>query len=178
MNALDGDEASLVGRLVRHRDPAAFHVLYVRHTPMLFALAVRLTLDPSDAEDAVHDTWLRAVSGLRNFRGDSALRTWLTGVLINRVRETRRARTHEALDDLPDVAQHEPALTQVDPIDLERAFAEMPVGYREIVLLHDVEGFTHEEIARLLGVEPGTSKSQLSRGRRWLRRALRDPRGE
>jgi RNA polymerase sigma-70 factor (ECF subfamily) len=54
----------------------------------------------------------------------------------------------------------------------------MPEGYREIVLLHDLEGFTHEEIGQLLGVEPGTSKSQLSRGRRWLRRTLRDSRGD
>lgn len=174
MSDAAADEAALVERLARTGDPAAFHALYVRHTPMLFALAVRLTSGTQDAEDVVHDTWLRAVGAMQSFRGASALRTWLTGILMNRVREVRRVRSFAPLDQSPEIAEPEPLPTRVDRLDLERALASMPDGYREVVLLHDVEGFTHEEIGALLGVEPGTSKSQLSRGRRWLRQNLQD----
>lgn len=176
MTAAGDDDRTLADRLARARDPAAFHELYARHTPMLFAMAVRLIGNETDAEDAVHDTWVRAVEKIRGFRGESSLRTWLTGVLINRVREVSRARVHESLDDVPEVATQEPMsdVHGVDPIDLSRAIGAMPLGYREIVLLHDVEGFTHEEIGQLLGIETGTSKSQLARGRRWLRRALQE----
>lgn len=174
MRVVDEEDALLVARLVRDRDPDAFHALYARHTPMLHALALRLTSSAADAEDVVHDTWLRAASALRTFRGESAVRTWLASVLINRVRELRRTRDHAPLDDHIEIANPEPLPTRIDPIDLERALAEMPDGYREIVLLHDVEGFTHEEIGFMLGIEPGTSKSQLSRGRRWLRQNLKD----
>jgi RNA polymerase sigma-70 factor (ECF subfamily) len=171
---MDPEDAALVARLVRERDPDAFHTLYGRHTPMLYALALRLTQSVPDAEDVVHDTWLRAVNVLRTFRGDSALRTWLASVLMNRVRELRRSRVHAPLDDHPEIAQPEPLPSKIDPLDLDRALNAMPDGYREVILLHDVEGFTHEEIGTMLGIEPGTSKSQLSRGRRWLRETLKD----
>ena len=177
MTGTSNDDRALADRLADTRDSAAFRELYARHTPMLFAMALRLIGNETDAEDAVHDAWVRAVERIGRFRGESSLRTWLTGVLINRVREVNRTRVHDSLDDIGDVATHEPLtdvhdLHGVDPIDLGRAFAAMPYGYREVVLLHDVEGFTHEEIGRLLSIETGTSKSQLARGRRWLRRAL------
>jgi RNA polymerase sigma-70 factor (ECF subfamily) len=176
----ESDDLTLAGRLVRDGDPAAFHALYARHTPMLYALARRLLGDDADAEDAVHDSWVRAVEGLHRFRGASSLRTWLTGVLLNRVRELGRLRRHVGLDDVGEegVATDEVVTLShdVDPIDLERALSALPPGYREVVLLHDVEGYTHEEIGRLLDVEPGTSKSQLARGRKRLRRILQETR--
>jgi RNA polymerase sigma-70 factor, ECF subfamily len=174
----ESDDLALAGRLVRDGDPAAFHALYARHTPMLYALARRLLGDDADAEDAVHDSWVRAVEGLHRFRGASTLRTWLTGVLLNRVREFTRMRRHVGLDDAGELAAAEMVTLghDVDPIDLERALTALPPGYREVVLLHDVEGYTHEEIGRLLDVEPGTSKSQLARGRRRLRRILQETR--
>jgi RNA polymerase sigma-70 factor (ECF subfamily) len=169
-------DLALAERLARHGDAAAFHALYARHTAALYALALRLAGDEADAEDAVHDTWLRAVEGLHRFRGASSLRTWLIGVLINRVRETARARHHASLDDLPEMAAPgcDDALVdpRVDAVDLERALAELPHGYREVLVLHDVDGHTHEAIGRLLGIEVGTSKSQLSRARRRLRAIL------
>ena len=173
----DDDGASdlaLAERLVRDGDAAAFRTLYARHTGTLYALALRLAGDESDAEDAVHDTWLRAAEGLHRFRGSSSLRTWLTGVLTNRVRETTRARRHVSLDDVPEMAasEHDDVPAGVAAIDLERALAELPHGYREVLVLHDVAGHTHDEIGRLLGIEPGTSKSQLSRARRRLRAIL------
>jgi RNA polymerase sigma-70 factor (ECF subfamily) len=178
VTASNADDRELVDRLIREGDPTAFRELYLRYTPMLFAVGLRLSGNVLDAEDAVHDTWVRAVEGLHQFRGASTLRTWLTGVLINRLRETARARNHEALDDITEIAPtktEDP--TAVDPIDLSRALAAMPARYREIVLLHDVEGFTHEEIGHLLQIETGTSKSQLARGRRWLRETLQGTRG-
>jgi RNA polymerase sigma-70 factor, ECF subfamily len=149
-------------------------LLYRRHTPMLFALARRRTGNPADAEDAVHDAWIRAVAGLPRFRGASSLRTWLTGILINRLREGERARRSESLDDVPEPSLDPPPSLpiDIDPIDLRRALDLMPAGYHEVLLLHDVEGFTHEEISGILGIEIGTSKSQLARGRRWLRSRL------
>lgn len=177
MTSTTPDEHALIARLVRDRDPQAWGALYSLHTPMLYALALRLTGNASDAEDIVHDTWLRGMQGVSAFRGASSLRTWLAGILINRTREHSRIRAHESLDDdtiAADNGSTELPL-EVDPVDLERAIARMPQRYREIVLLYDVEGFTHAEISELLGVAIGTSKSQLARGRGWLRNALGQP---
>ena len=168
-----GDRA-LVERLIARRDPTAFRDLYQRYTPSLYAMAVRLSQRSDVAEDVVHDTWIRAVDGLPRFAWRSGLLTWLTGILINCMRERYSRTPNEAeLDDaaverdctvdLPDI---------VDAIELERALASLANGYREVIVLHDLQGFTHNEIADLLGIEPGTSKSQLARARRALRRAL------
>jgi RNA polymerase sigma-70 factor (ECF subfamily) len=149
--------------------------LYRAHTPSLFRLAVRiLGRGGPDAEEAVQNTWMRAVQGLHSFRWESSLRTWLAGITIHACREILRARTREkAMMGTP--SSVEPAMPEPMPgakIDLERIVAGLPDGYREILVLHDIEGFTHEEIARLLHIEPGTSKSQLSRARRLLRASL------
>ena len=169
-------DRALANRVLTERDEAAFRELYRRHTPTMYAIALRFTASEADAEDAVHDGWIRAVEGLARFHWRSTLRTWLVGILINRVREMKRSEREDvALDD--GVLEHHmrPELPRViDPIDLERALARMPVGYRRVFVLHDVEGFTHDDIARLLDVEPGTSKSQLARARQWLRRTLGD----
>jgi RNA polymerase sigma-70 factor, ECF subfamily len=170
-----GDRA-LVERLIDRRDPIAFRDLYRRYTPSLYAMAVRLSQRNDVAEDIVHDTWIRAIDGLPRFAWRSTLLTWLTGILINCMRERFSRVSNEAiLDDadadrecvveLPDI---------VDTIELERALASLANGYREVLVLHDVQGFTHNEIAQLLGIEPGTSKSQLARARRALRRVLRE----
>jgi RNA polymerase sigma-70 factor (ECF subfamily) len=140
--------------------------LYREHTPYLFRLALRLLGGRrAEAEDAVQDTWLRATARLEEFRGDASLRTWLAGFTVNCCRERWRRREGD-LPDAPDAAAAEPIL---DRLDLERAIAELPDGHREVFVLHDLEGFTHEEIATRLGIVPGTSKSQLSRARAALR---------
>jgi RNA polymerase sigma-70 factor (ECF subfamily) len=122
----------------------------------------------------VHDTWVRAVEGLTGFRGASTLRTWLTGILVNRLREGSRVRVHETLDDSADtiLPPPPPLPNDIDVLDLHAAVDAMPARYREVFLLHDVEGFSHREIASLLGIAEGTSKSQLTRGRHWLRARL------
>lgn len=167
-----GDRA-LAERVLVAGDATAFRELYRRHTPALYAIARRLG-GGDDAEDAVHDAWIRAVEGLARFEWRSSLRSWLTGIVINRLREMdRRERDLLPLDEEsmhPEPA--EPLPRHTDPIDLERAIAALPFGFRQVLVLHDVEGFTHADIASLLGIEQGTSKSQLARARRRLRIAL------
>jgi RNA polymerase sigma-70 factor (ECF subfamily) len=175
------DERGLIQAVVARGDQRAFETLYDRHTPILYALALRLAggREP-EAQDLVHDTWVRAVVRLQSFEGRSLLRTWLCGILVRCWREVARngARTAIApVEELPLGADDDELLGVVDRVDLERAISSLADGYREILVLHDIEGYTHQEIAEFLGVEPGTSKSQLSRARVLLRRAL-DPMGE
>ena len=140
--------------------------LYREHTPYLYRLALRLVGGrTAEAEDAVQDTWLRATARLAEFRGQSSLRTWLAGFAINCCRERWRRREPDAAR-AGEPARDDPVVVR---LDLERAIAALPDGHREVFVLHDLEGFTHEEIAARLGVVPGTSKSQLSRARSALR---------
>lgn len=162
----------LVEDYMRRRDEAAFLTLYRRHTPAMLGLAARLSAGRlRDAEEIVQEAWARAAASLASFRWDSSLRTWLSGIVVNGWRESARARERDVpMEEEPQTggAQGSPA----DRIDLERAVARLADGFRAVLVLHDVEGFTHEEIGRLLGVETGTSKSQLARARQALRRDL------
>lgn len=137
---------------------------------MLYAFALRLQGDADEANDVVQEAWLRALRGLGGFTWKSALRTWLSGIVLNCCRERWVARG-ESLEIAPDLASAADDHADLR-VDLERAIAALPTGYRTVVVLHDIEGYTHEEIAAQLGVEPGTSKSQLARARRDLRRRL------
>lgn len=173
---------TLIDRLARSGDAGAFDVLYRRHTERLYATAVRLTHDPDAAADAVHDAWLRAVESLSTFESRSAFRTWITGILINCIREYERARRRDArrveshddlASELPDPASSLPLDdAAIDPVDLDTAIASLPPRFRQVLVLHDIEGFTHEEIAAALGLVAGTSKSQLARARRRVRELL------
>ena len=148
----------------------AFRALYRAHTPALYALALRLTgSDQSEAEDLVQETWVRATRKMSAFRGESALRTWLCGVLVNVRRE--RVRSAWRMVGSLDIEPVSPARDDT-AFDLERAIATLPDGARDIFVLHDVYGYAHREIAELLGVVEGTSKSQLARARMLLRAAL------
>jgi RNA polymerase sigma-70 factor (ECF subfamily) len=168
------EDAALAAAFLRDRDEAAFRALYRRHTPALYRVAWRfLGGDGADAEEVVQETWTVAAERLANFHGESSLRSWLTGIALNRCREAlrRAARApHAALDAVPAAASA--AAAGASRLDLERALAALPPGYREVLVLHDVEGYSHLEIAEILGVAPGTSKSQLSHARRALRARL------
>lgn len=160
-------------------DETAFRALYRRHTPALYALALRLYGgSEASAQDAIQDTWLRACKGLSGFEWRSSLRTWLTGILVNRVREVSRERRHRDEEELSDEYPEKPALSPSVKVDLERAISLLPTGYRHVLLLHDLEGYTHEEIGRLLGVNAGTSRSQLHHARQALRAMLAPNRQE
>ena len=166
------DDRGLVRRFVRTRDEAAFRALYRAHAPSLYGLALRLVRgNEATAQDIVQEAWLRVVPRLGQFRWQSKLRTWLCAVVVNVHREELRRRARET----ERVAAARRGLNvvrgsgSVGSSDLERAIAELPDGYREVLVLHDVEGYTHKEIASMLGIEEGTSKSQLSRARRAMR---------
>ena len=174
----ESDDA-LLSHLARTGDAGAFEKLYARHTSALYSTAVRLTRDRDTAADLVHDTWVRAVESAHQFAQRSTLRTWLTGILINCHRERERARRRDtsddsvSIDEVIDPGQACPIDgSRVDRIDLDSAINALPPGFREVLVLHDVEGFTHEEIATMLGLVPGTSKSQLARARRRVRELL------
>jgi len=165
-----------VNAVLSRGDERAFGVLYDRHTPALYKLALRLTggHEPEAAE-IVHDAWVKAMDKLGTFEWRSALRSWLGSCVVNRWREVNRAAARTAgpsLDDAPLAAEDKALEGTCDRLDLERAIAALAAGYREVFVLHDVEGYTHEEIGALLGIEAGTSKSQLSRARRELRKGL------
>ena len=165
------DDHALVERFLRGRGEDAFRALYRAHTPALYALAVRLTGgDKGEAEDLVQESWVRALAALRTFRAQSALRSWLCGVLVN-VRRGR-IRADWRIIDAPDIEPLANTTCHDDVIDLERAIAALPDGARDVYVLHDVHGYTHREIADLLGIVEGTSKSQLNRARFLLRISL------
>lgn len=163
----EGDLA-LVRQFQRTRSEQAFRALYRAHTPALYALAFRLTGgDQHEAEELVQESWVRAVRAMVTFRGESAFRSWLSGVLVNVRRERLRAawQTIDAwIDERP-----APETRGDATLDLERAIATLPEGARDVFVLHDVYGYTHEEIGAMLGIVAGTSKSQLTRARGLMR---------
>lgn len=147
-------------------------MLYERHTPRLTMTLLRMLGGRrQDAEDVVQETWLAGCRGLRGFRGDAKFSTWLTSIgvrtTLNHLARGRGPET-EPLSELPAPLGSGPA----SGIDLERALAALPDQQRIVVVLHDIEGFTHEEIGEQLGIAPGTSKATLSRARHVLRLAL------
>ncbi len=168
----DGEPDEVLLPAVARGDEAAFRALYQRYTPRLRALLLRmLGGHRSDADDALQDTWVRAVAGLASFRHESAFATWLQGIGVRVAWEAIR-RKHPSLElsdadnvgvDPPDAAER---------LDLEEALRRLPLPYRTVVVLHDVEGFGHAEIADSLGIAVGTSRSLLSRARRSLRAML------
>jgi RNA polymerase sigma-70 factor (ECF subfamily) len=172
-------DAELLDAFAAEGSERAFLALYDRHAPAMYALAFRVMGGrEADAADVLQEAWMRVLPRLTKFRGESSLRTWLCGFVVNCCRERFRGPLFEELmtEDEPAVPSESSVLLRVlGPIDLERALASLPAGSRTIVILHDIEGYTHREIAAALGIDEGTSKSQLSRGRAALRRRL-DPR--
>lgn len=172
---MNDEDRELVAEFLATRSEEAFRRLYRRHASAVYALLLRLTAgDAARAEDCLQDMWLRAIAGLERFAWRSSLRTWLRGIAINCWREGLRDARRAPLR-LVDDEEPVPALSAVSPLDviaLQRAVADLPDGYRAVLVLHDVEGLTHEEIADALGIVAGTSKSQLARARAAVRRSL------
>ena len=178
--AVSDDERELLERFARRRDETSFRRLYRHHTPALYAMALRVAGCGSDAEELTQEAWCRAVQRFDSFRGESAFRTWLISILINCYREMlRRRRTHDA-PGRDTAGLSRATITYLDTgrdsdagfVDTEQALRKLPTGYREVVLLHDLYGYTHREIATMLDIAEGTSKSQLTRGRQRLRDLL------
>jgi RNA polymerase sigma-70 factor (ECF subfamily) len=156
-------------------DASAFERLYQAHVPRIHSL-VRRMLDADEADDVTQDVFIRAWTKLNTFRGESAFGTWLHRLAVNVVLARRKtvgiergryAGEEHQLDHATG-RRETPELS----LDFEEALARLPDGARQVFVLHDVEGYRHEEIARMLGVVPGTSKSQLHHARMALRRHL------
>ncbi len=159
-------------------DLSAFETLYRDNVGRIFALCLRMTGDRTEAEELTQEAFVRAWRKIGSFRGESAFSSWLYRLAVNVVLSDRRARRSNLLRMVPEDAAPPDQLPRLRPlhglgIDLDRAIGELPDGARRVFVLHEVEGYSHEEIAGLLGVAVGTCKAQLHRARKLLREALR-----
>lgn len=172
-------ELQLVERCKRG-ELGAFEELYKAHSGRLYSLAFRMLGNAADAEDQLQEIFLSAHRKLESFRGESALGTWLYRLGMNQILDYVRSRAGraghltDALDEGTgaDAGERRLAERAIDRIDLERALAELPEGSRAAFLLHDVEGLEHREVADVLGIAEGTSKSQVHKARLKLRNLL------
>jgi RNA polymerase sigma-70 factor (ECF subfamily) len=170
------DDQQLIAR-IQQGDPVAERAMYDAHVDRVWRLVYRIVGDADAAQDCVQETFIRAFAKLADFRGDSALGTWIGSIAIstalNALRKVKRSRGREVeLDEAVPLGVRDRGAEPDLKARLHQAITALPDGYRAVFLMHDVEGYTHEEIARTLGVQPGTSKAQLFRARAKLRTAL------
>ncbi len=175
-----GDEQAL-GEACRRGERPAMQALYEQYRRRVFALIARI-VGAQEAEELTQDVFLRAFRGLHGFRGDAKLSTWMYRLAVNaalshasrNLSRQKRAAGEEELLSLPAPAD---ATASADPrlrARLLEALADLPAGYRAVLVLHDVEGLQHEEISVILGCRVGTSKSQLHKARARMRDLLGD----
>jgi RNA polymerase sigma-70 factor (ECF subfamily) len=170
-----GQTESQLLRLAAEGDARAIRTLYDRYAPRVYAVVRRIAGDDDAAQDYAQEAWIRAIRALPTFRGDARFSTWLHRIAVNaalqalRKSESRNKREAPAGEDVPMAPIHADSLLQRR---LERALDGLPEGMRRVLILHDVEGYTHEEIGDVLGVTAGTSKSQLFKARAKMRDML------
>lgn len=166
----------------RQGDAGAFEELYRTHAGRLYNLVFRMAGATDEAEDLLQEVFLHAHRKLGSFRGESSLGTWLYRLAVNhcldflRGRQAKMARATDSLDEegAVELSAASPIVpTAISRLDLERAIARLPPGCRAAFVLHDIEGFEHREVAGMLGVSEGTSKSQVHKARMKLRASLR-----
>ena len=158
------------------QEAAAFEDLYRDNAGRIYALCLRMCGDATQAEDLTQDVFIRAWKSLGSFRGDSQLSTWLHRMAVNVClnwleRGGKRNRRAMQLDDVSVLEERRSAAPE-SRMDLERAIATLPPRARQVFVLHDVEGYRHEDIARMSGVAVGTVKAQLHRARKLLQQRL------
>src|ERR687893_105606 len=163
-------------------DISSFELLYERHNRRVYSLCLRMTQNASEAEDLAQEVFIQLFRKIGSFRGDSAFTTWLHRLTVNqclmhfRKRSVKLERTTEEGETPVQIVrgtENPNAMPVMDRIALDNALKQLPPGYRTVFLLHDVEGHEHEEIAKMLGVAVGTSKSQLHKARMKLRKILK-----
>ncbi len=176
------DQRALIER-ARRGEASAQRVLYDTHVERIYRLTFRLSGREHTARELTQDTFVRAFAGLDGFRGDASFGTWLHTIAVslslNELKRSKREHARYAPLEHASAISHAAPLS--DPLLRERlaqAVAELPEGCRTVFMMHDAEGYTHEEIAAALGVTAGTSKAQLSRARAKLRVALAEFAGE
>jgi len=160
---------------------AAFELIYEKYHRRTYSLCLRMTSSQTEAEDLTQEVFIQLFRKIGSFRGDSAFSTWLHRLTVNQVlmhfrrRSVKNERTSDD-GEMPEQTVRGTAdpnkMAVVDRIALKNAIAELPNGYRNVFILHDVEGFEHEEVARMMGISVGTSKSQLHKARLKLRGLL------
>jgi len=165
---------------------AAFEEIYNRHHRRVYSVCIRMLRNSTEAEDLTQDVFIQLYRKIGSFRGDSAFTTWLHRLTVNQVLMHFRKRSvkHErttAEGEIPaqivSGTKNPKKMPIIDKIALENAIAQLPAGYKNVFVLHDVEGYEHEEVARILGCAAGTSKSQLSKARLKLQKLLLGKRG-
>ena len=166
-------------------DAEAFEQLYALHHRRVYSLCLRMTQNPTEAEDLSQDVFIQLFKKIGMFRGDSAFTTWLHRMTVNQVlmhfrkkgvRVEQTTESGEMSEQVVTGTEDHARMPVVDRIALDKAIAQLPPGYRAVFVLHDVEGYDHAEVGRMLGVAAGTSKSQLHKARLKLRSLLRRPR--
>ena len=155
----------------------AFECLYRHHVGRVYALCLRMTGNTAMAEDLTQETFIRAWRGLGTFRGDSSFATWLHRLAVNQVLSDRRSAARRKVRNEEAHERHWARDTGAGnaggtKLDLEQAIASLPEGARRVFVLHDMEGYRHDEVASVMGTAVGTSKAQLHRARKLLREAL------
>jgi RNA polymerase sigma-70 factor (ECF subfamily) len=157
-------------------DRRAFERLYRENVNRVFAVCVRMSGDRMRAEELTQDVFVRVWEKLPLFRGESAFSTWVHRLAVNVILNSRKAEGRDRSRHDPDgeeaLETHGRSGHEGDRMDLEAAIATLPPGARRVFVLHDIEGYKHEEIAEMLGVTAGGSKAQLHRARMLLREAL------
>jgi RNA polymerase sigma-70 factor (ECF subfamily) len=176
------DDTQLVAR-VRAGDARAERQLYDQHVDRVYRLAYRMTGDDELAREFTQETFIRVFDRIHQFRGEAALATWLrsiaTNVVLNGLRKVKRFRQREVALEAAGSAGGSGARVEPDLKEkLRIAVDALPAKYRMVFVMHDVEGYTHEEISQQLGMQLGTSKAQLSRARAKLRESLAEFAGE
>lgn len=168
-------------RMAEGGNLAAFELLYERYHRRTYSLCLRMTSNQTEAEDLTQEVFIQLFRKVGSFRGDSAFSTWLHRLTVNQVLMHFRRRSFKNEKTSDDGEMPEQTVTGsanpnkmqvVDRIALKNAIAELPNGYRKVFILHDIEGFEHEEVARMMGISVGTSKSQLHKARLKLRGLL------
>jgi RNA polymerase sigma-70 factor, ECF subfamily len=178
----DADSPDLtLCRLAAGGDLGAFEIIYERYHRRTYSLCLRMTSSQTEAEDLTQEVFIQLFRKVGSFRGDSAFSTWLHRLTVNQVlmhfrrRSVKNEKTSED-GEMPEqtvTGSANPNKMQVvDRIALKNAIAELPNGYRNVFVLHDIQGFEHEEVARIMGISVGTSKSQLHKARLKLRGLL------
>jgi len=177
VNRADVESPDLVARC-QAGDVDAFAELYARHSARIFSLAARMAGSPETGEDLLQEIFLQAYRKIGGFKGDAAVGTWLYRLALNHCLDfvrSRQAKMDKATDAIDGEDRSEVAARRESPVerlDLERAIRQLPEGCREVFVLHDVEGYEHKEIAAMLGIAEGTSKSQVFKARMKLRALL------